>query len=180
MITIYKTSKHNPIIFDDNPDKSSFDLSKTDNLDWLTLSDLNNKNERYGIENIRLSTKVKLRDKNVFIHKGCIAFSYKNSYPEKFSGAAIICHKRTGNLNFMVHYALVFSDGLSSTEKTILNKFLKRYDITRKNVINLDRKEFTKELLWPVEINILDWNKEIQLEMSSKFIKELREKVNVE
>jgi hypothetical protein len=172
---IYKTSKHSPIIFDEHSDDKSFDLSPTLHSNYLTSSGLNSANENYGIEHIELSTKVYLRDKNVLIHEGCIAFYYK--YPYRFAGAAIICHKKVSKLNLMDYYALVFNDGLSSTEKTILNKFLRRYNITRKNVINLNKKEFMKEVLWPIELNILDWNKEVQLEMSNKFIKTLRENV---
>jgi hypothetical protein len=68
-------------------------------------------------------------------------------------------------------YALVFNEISSPTVKTIINKFIAKYGIKRKNIKLLDFTEMSKELLFPITITMDDWESSVQKEVSNNFIK---------
>ena len=171
MKAIYKTKETVPLIFDYYPDTYVVDLY--DELSWLEVgktfkSHWHNQAElnSYFIDFDQTVFNVfSLRNGRLVMGKGIISF-------ENLRG---IIYKENGELKG----AIAYNRHISSSSRTIVNKFFKSYGIKLKDVIALSPKDFANKFLFPVRFGINDLHPNVQKTISSEFLKQEREKISV-
>lgn len=170
MITIFKTKKYKPIIFDNpsliNEIKTEVSPKNLSSL-YTTLANLNQVISDPHFNNKRVS----LRYVSFIIHDGILVLK---PYPnEPIKNMVLICKDEKDEL-----VAFVLKQNLSPSINTIFNKFIKRYGVSRKNTIQLSYIEFVKLFVCPIKIKMNDYEENVQNTISNNFINEEKQKLN--
>jgi len=169
MITIFKTKKYKPIIFDDPLYADSISINLRDLFKGslsLTVKEL--KERIIDLPDYKM---IYFRNGTLHLYNGLL-FLTENAH-SSFTGVVLICKNEKDEL-----VACVYNDNMPASIHTIFNKYIKKFGITRKNTIPITYKEFVKLFSWPIEMGLDDYDENVQKELSNAFINNEKQQLN--
>lgn len=167
---IYRKLKQFPIIFESEDLKNQNYFTISDSLRYNIYSDLKEVNSNIE-HHINTESNIRTRMYRLNFMRGLLLIG-------EFSTHTLVIIYREDN-ELRAYYTSSFSQlNIPTSIITIINKFVKSHEVKLKNLLFIEKSEFIAKFCIPYEINLNDYDEEVQKKISSEFIKEELAKLN--